>query len=568
MNASLPCSPEVPLPAPARTTPPTHRAIGAEQARSRRDRWTDLVGIVVSAGASVALWATSRGDPSPYLPADSPWWARVRDHLLDGPDAGAWASNAVALWLGRWDELDPHRLPILPYLTAAALHVYPDPALAGHIVNHLLHVLLGPVVFLLGRRWMGAGPAVGAALLAVSFPPALLAADRYGVDPLVAVALPGALLAAEGASRRWALAPLFGFVVGLCACAHLTTIGIPVPAVVLTLLRGAPGWRRWLGATGLAAGVLIGVGTAFLSYPTLPWGILLGSLAEGVSPAGPDGDPARIESTTARAMEIVTAGGPAAVERVVAFLASSTRPAWLPWSLAIALPWLGALGVGLSASKRPVGWVLGGLAVGIPLAGALVPLLAFAAAASPPRYSYNYFPLGALLMMRGLASLAAMAEAGIARGNPRWPAGILGLAAGIAIPAAVWDPTRALTPLRMPLRALDLADWRLGALVREAFPPGGGAFCLRREVAAYAGRVFCPYTPGYDYRDAPEPVRAHLGAECGGEGPVPVVVVSGVEVGASDAHRTLMDWTVANGRVVATLEGGAYAATVYAVDRP
>ncbi|MFN7145546.1 MAG: glycosyltransferase family 39 protein, partial [Myxococcota bacterium] len=241
-------------------------------------------------------------------PEGSPFWARLRDHLLEGPDAGAWASNAVALWLGRQDELDPHRLPILPYLTSFALRIHPDPALAGHLVNHLLHLALGPVVFLLGRRWMGRGPALGAALLAVTYPPAVMAAERYGVDPLVAVALPASLLAAEGAARRWALSPVFGLVVGLLATCHLTTIGMPVPALLLTLFRGDPGWRRWLGALGLVAGALLGVGLAFASYPTLPWDILVGSLAEGVTPSGAAGSPPAVRASIERAAEVVVAG--------------------------------------------------------------------------------------------------------------------------------------------------------------------------------------------------------------------------------------------------------------------
>ncbi len=563
---------------PPRTPLTEARAAPAPRPRrdadDRRGRALDALGVLAAFAAGLALWAADRGAPSPLLPADAPAWARIGDHLLDGPDAGAWASNAVAVWLGRTDELDPHRLPVLPHLTALALHLRPDPALAGHLVNHLLHVLLGPVVFLLGRAWMGRGMALAAALVAVGYGPGIVAADRYGVDPLVAVALPTALLAAEGAARRWALAPLFGIVVGLAACSHLTTVGIPFPALLLTFLRGDAGWRRWLGAGGLAAGVLLGVGLAFWDYPTLPWAILVGSLAEGVAPAGTTGDAAALSGSLERARSVVTAGGPAALERAVAFLVSTTRPAWLPWAAALWLPWLGILGLGLSERgdrpASPLARVLApvrGLSAGLPLAAALVPVLAFAAADSPPRYTHNFFPLGALLVFRGLASVLALVEAGIRSRLPAWPSGGAGLAVGLAVAVGLWSPERTLGPLSLPPRGLDLADWRLGATLRAHFPPGGGASCLRREVVAYAGRVFCPRTPGFDFGRASEPVRAHLDAECGGDGPVPYVILSGVADGSTDQRRRMDAWVEANAPLVATFSDAAYEARVYAVAR-
>lgn len=565
---------EAPSAAPPHAAPPSPAPGSASP--HRRDRILDALGLLASFSAGLGLWLTNRGPASPHLPADAPFWARIRDHLLDGPDAGAWASNALALWLGHTDDLDAHRLPILPYLTAIALRLYPDPALAGHLVNHVLHVLLGPVVFLLGRAWMGRGMALGAALVAVTYPAGVLAADRYGVDPLVAIALPTALLAAEGAARWWRAAPLFGVVVGLAACAHLTTIGVPVAALLLTFLRGAPGWRRWGGALGMAVGTLGGVALAFHDYPTLPQGILLGSLAEGVSSGGAGGaGPGQVNAAMERAWGIVLAGGPAALERVIGVLTATTRPGWLPWAAALWLPWLGLFGFGLD--KPPPGpptrlsralVPVRGLAVGLPLAGALVPLLAFAAADSPPRYSHNFIPLGVLLVFRGVASLTNLVDLGAARRLPRWPAGLLGLAGGLALAWSVWDPSRALAPLRMPPTGLDLADWKLGTLLRAHFAPGGGASCMRREVAAYAGRVFCPNTPGFTYSGAPEPVRAHLDAECSGEGPVPYVILAGVADGSNDARLRMNTWVQANGTPVATFDGGTYTAEIYAVDRP
>lgn len=531
------------------------------------------MGILLALAAGIAIWAVDRGGVPGPLPAGAPAWARARDYLLEGPDAGAWASNAVAVWLGQITDLDPHRLPLLPYLTAAALHLYPDPALAGHLVNHLAHTLLGPVVFVLGRCWMGRGPALGAALLAVTFQPAVVAADRYGVDPLVALMLPLALLAAEGAARWPAAAPFLGMLVGAAASTHLTTIGVPLPALLLVLLRGQPGVRRWLGAAGLVAGVFLGVGAAYAQYPMLPRELFLGTLAEGVTKSN-GGDDTALAAQFQRALGIVTAGGPAALERVVSFLASAMRPRWLPWGVALWLPWLGLLGLATGAPPAPgapprawASWLVRGLASGLPLAAAMVPMLAFAAAGSPPRYTNNYFPLAALLMMRGLASGVGLIDLFATRLLRAWPVGLLGTGVGLAVPASLWDADRVFTPLRLPPTRLELADRRLGQILLEHFPLGGGGSCLRREVVAYAGRVYCPYSPGFDFRFDPDPIRTHLSQECSGEGPIPYVILDGYEDGADAARKRMDAWVSTHGVLVAELEDAAYGARVYAVER-
>lgn len=540
-----------------------------------------MLGAALAAAAGLAMWGADRGPDSLLRPADAPGWARFRDYLLEGPDAGAWASNAAALWLGRPEDLDPHRLPILPRLIALALEVVPSPALAGHLVNHLLLLALGPVVYLLGSRWMGRGLAFGAALATVWYPPAVMAAERYGVDPLVLVVLPVALLAGEAAALRWWLAPLFGVIVGLAAAAHLTTIGIGVPALLLTLFHGAPGFRRWLGALGLVAGTFLGVGLAFHDYPVLPWGLLTGSLAEGVAPMEPSGDSGTLAESMGRAIAIVQAGGPAALDLGIGFLAASTRPSWLPWAAVLWLPWLGILGWNRSRTAHEPArpgrltrvWYgklapLRGLGAGVPLAIALVPILAFAAAGSPPRYSQNYFPLGVLLVFRGLAVVVGLVEQGLARWLPARARGGLGVVVGLAAAVGLWQGDRAFGQLRLPPSPLDVADWQLGAVLAAHFPPGGGASCLRREVVAYAARTYCPHTPGFDFSRADEPVRAHLDAECGGVGPIPYVILSGVADGATEGRRRMDAWVEANATLVETVEGADYDARVYAVDRP
>ncbi|MSQ04330.1 MAG: hypothetical protein EXR71_21025 [Myxococcales bacterium] len=534
-------------------------------------RWADTLGVLVSLAVGLLLWAADRQQSSALLPAGSPWWARVRDHLLDGPDAGSWAASAVALSLGRVQDLDAHRLPVLPYVTAFVLNFQPDTGLAGHLVNHVLHVSLGPVIYLLASRWMPRGMALGAAITAVTFPLGVTAADRYGVDPLVAFAIPASLLAAECAARWPAWAALYGVLVGVACTCHLTTIGMWAPALLLTLLRGHPGWRRWLGTLGLAGGVLVGVGTLYAEYPTLPINLLIGSIAEGVAPTGPTARDAGAYALAQQAVAIVLAGGPAALDGVISLLAVSTRPAWMPWAAAIALPWLGMWGP-LVDPRSPgrsglASELFGGLRAGLPLAAALVPLLAFAAAGSPPRYSANFVPLGVVLVFRGLATVPTLIDRVGRHMSSRWPRGGLALLLGLATAAGLWREDLALAPSRLPPSMRDVADWRLGAVLREHFSPGGGASCLRREAIAYAGRVYCPYSPGNNFRFKDDPHRAHLTAECTGEGPVPYVLLTGDGLGAS-ADRLEMDaWVEANATLVTTYSDPFIDARIYAVER-
>lgn len=531
-------------------------------------KWAaEAVGACVTAALALYAWLADRGPAETPLPDGSPGWARVRDLLLEGPDAGAWASNANALVLGRLDDLDAHRLPVYPYLTAFASNLYPDVAVAGHVVNHACYLLLGPVVYLLGRRWMSPGMAFGAAVTAVLYPAGIQAGQRFGVDPVVTTALPLALLGAELGAWRWWVAPLGGLVCGVAATSHLTTIGVPFVGLLLCLFRGRPGAARWLGTLGFAGGVLVGVGGMFWSYPTLPMDILRGTLAEGVAPAGGGAGTAGFVPSVATAWRTVQAGLPQALEDVMGFVAARTRPGWLPWGAALVVPWLGLVGGALGDRGRFEWRRIGaGLAVGVPLVLGLVPLLAFAAAESPDRYSDNFFPLVALLVFRGLDAVTSLVEVAIRRGAAGWPLGTVGVIVGVGIAWGIHKPARVHSSQPNPA---DVAVWQVGAIVRQNFPPGGGASCTDREVDAYAGRVFCPHSPLFLYAKEPEPVRALLSAECSGEGPVPYVIIERVNSGEPvSADREKMDaWVTANGVLKGDVVLASLKAHIYAVER-
>ena len=533
-----------------------------------RARWA-LDG-VVSVGLlclALATWLADRGPPSAGLPAETPSWARLRDLLLEGPDAGAWASNANALVLGRLDDLDPHRLPVYPRLIALLSGLYPDVPTAGHVVNHACYLLVGPVVYLLGRRWMSAGAAAGAAAATILYPAGLQASQRFGVDPLVTLVVPLALLAAEaGAWRPW-LGPLAGLVCGALATSHLTTVGVPVAAVLLCLFRGRPGFARWVGAGAFAAGAYFGARLMFINYPMLPLEILRSTLAEGVSAQGGNAATAGFASSTGGAWAAVQAGLPHALDEVVRFAATKARPAWLPWAVMLALPWLGVLGAELTRGGvfnwRRLG---AAIAVGLPLLIALAPLLAFASAGSPERYTDNFYPLVALLIFRGLDSLAGAFDALVRRPLPGWPLGVV--AAGLAFAAVrgIHQPSKAHPS---PPSLTDAGAWQIGAALREEFGPGGGASCPDREVDAYAGRIYCPHSAIFLYAQEPDPIPALLSAECSGVGPIPFVILEkdGDREPMSADRKAMNAWVAEHGEFKREVSAPGLRAKIYGVQR-
>ncbi|MFZ5478992.1 MAG: hypothetical protein ACOZNI_19635, partial [Myxococcota bacterium] len=326
------------------------RSVGARR-RGVGERGTEGVPWRVDAAAAGAvfvlglvLWALDRGQAPELLPAGAPFWARFEDYLLSGPDAGAWAHNVLAVWLGSPADLQPHRLPTMPRLAAPLVAVTGDVALAGHLLNHLAAALVGPVLYLLGRGWMSRGMAFGAAVVTACLPSVDVAGDAYGVDALVMALVPGALLAAEAAARRVWLAPVAGLVLALAAGAHLTTLGMPVAATALYLTRSPSGPMRWPGALGIGGGFLVGTGLLFLDYPMLSWAPFLESISQGVV-APHEWNAANV--TTERAAAVVGGGATWAAYGVLQYLSTSLRTPWLVWQVAGAICVLGVVGPGL-----------------------------------------------------------------------------------------------------------------------------------------------------------------------------------------------------------------------------
>ena len=171
------------------------------------DRWSqrlDAAAVVVLVVVALVTWQHDSATAGLTPAAGAPAWSTTRDALLDGPDAGRWLWQAKALVAGDSDRLDPHRMPAWTLLTvlAAAVTRYPL-VVAGHLVNHLLGVVIGPVVYGLGRVYsLGRAPALAAGALVVLSPTWMESCRAFGVDPTVTFLWPAGLLLAGLAGRR------------------------------------------------------------------------------------------------------------------------------------------------------------------------------------------------------------------------------------------------------------------------------------------------------------------------------------------------------------------------------
>ena len=473
--------------------------------------------------AALSRWAETH---------DLPFWASIDDLLLVGPDAGAWASSAHAVHQGDWASLDEHRMPTFSLAVGLMLFVQPDVALAGHLVSHLAMLLLPLVLYGLGRIGGGRGVGFGAGFLVACCGPLLNASRLYGVDPLIFFLLPASLLATAAVRRWWTLAPLAGAVVAAATATHFTTLPMWAPPLLLLILWGPrPWWKRLLAVlmfVGVGAGLLWAV---FQVFPFPTSAELAHNVSEGIAPGSGS---TQAPSLNQEALRILESGMGTAIDRAISNVMLVIRPGWVPWYLGLALPWLGAAGVGLARRKVEPGakpmWkrVLGSVdfALGLVLLSYLAPLPLLAAAQAPERYGWNLLPIAALLLVRGLGSIALCVEHGIHQLWQRWPIGVLAMVVGVAVAWAAWHNGHGMRYVLPP--SMDGQEVReLGELIGEHFEPGGGAVCTVREAVAHAGRQYCPQSPcpisiGERFY---QQCLTTMDKECAGDGPVPYVVI-------------------------------------------
>lgn len=504
-----------------------------------------------------------------------PGWPTENDHLLFGPDAGEWAIAARAIFDGRFGDVDPHRLPLFPSLVAGAMAVSRDVAIAGHGVNHVLHLLTPLVVYALVRIGGGHGAGMLAGVWVIVNPALMLASRRFAVDPTVAFFVPLTLLTAWAGGRYLPFAFFAGMVAGVTAASHLTALAFPLPGLLMCLLNGEPGFRRWLGAVLYAAGAALAVGGVLQLFPHESLTLLTDTVAEGIvapNAGGNTPDPRVLGAGQEQARAMLEANAKAGAQEAWSWVSSRWRPEWLPWNWALALPWLGLVGPFLM-EPTAAGWrgwftrSFGGLAIGLPVTLALAPLVAFAAADSPERYSENLLPVAAVLVARGLVVVPVTLDRLVAWLWSRWSVGLTGLVlfGGYALVAASGPH-----PLLQdkPQRPEDREARAVGMILAARYPAGIGAVCPVREALGYAGMSFCPTTPcpfmqsEGSYLACVEIMRK----ECPGTEAIPYLVLANPTPDLVSPGRRAMDAWVAENREPMTYIAGT-SATLYEIPR-
>ena len=198
--------------------------------------WLDVVCVVALLAAGILHWPT--GDVSLSVAGpEAPAWGTIRDALLDGPDAGEWARSMLALHDGRYDALEAHRLPSWQLLVNAVMVVESSVVRAGHLTNHLLNIVVGLSIFLIGRLWGHRWIGLGAGALAMLSGHALAVSLRFGVDAAVVALVPVAMVGAVAACRKWQFGILSGILAALATATHFSTLGYALPGLALILIR-------------------------------------------------------------------------------------------------------------------------------------------------------------------------------------------------------------------------------------------------------------------------------------------------------------------------------------------
>lgn len=539
----------------------------AGQADAPWSRRLDAAAVVLLVGVALAAWHHDATTTGLAPGAGAPAWSTARDGLLDGPDAGRWLWQAKALVAGERDRLDPHRMPTWTLLTVLVAGVTRYPlVLAGHLVNHLLGVVIGPVVYGLGRVYdLGRAPALAAGALVVLSPTWLESCRAFGVDPTVSFLWPaGLLLAALAGARPW-LAPVAGALAAAVSAAHFTSIPAPIPLLV-GLLAAAPAGTRLRATLGYTLGLGAALFTIYQVLPPVAPAALVLSVTGGIAPRHLDVadpyDPALAQG----AWRAIEAGGRLAPQEAARWLIRATG---LPGPVAAALFVLGGVGPGLGAPararrRRARSAPLAGLAPAVAPVLALTPVLAMLVAQAPNRYLDNFAPLGVLLVLRGVASVGGALSRGLSGSN-----GAAALGAVAATAASVVARLDDMAPRRRlePDLALKAAGERLAARIA----PGDEVATVVPELAAYAGAYACaePFVcPGEG--PAFDPVRCMgiIERECAGEGPIPYVVAVSRPVDGRPALRVQVDaWVIERWPPAPLVTGAAWDIGVSAVPR-
>jgi hypothetical protein len=528
---------------------------------------------------AAALWWQSAHTAAGAVPAGAPPWATLQDHLLDGPDAGWWAWQAQALQEGTLDRLDPHRMPTWTLATVAMAWLTGlSNTLAGHLVNHLAAVLVGPVTYALGRLMgMSRPSAFVAGLLVLLCPAVVLPSRRFGIDAVVSFAWPSALLVALAAGARPWLAPLAGVAAGLACATHFTTLPAPVP-LALAALVFAPRGERLKVAAGFGLGLVGTLAVVASLLPIVTPDVLVRSIVEGIAPVRLEAQPSA-DVLASRAWDTFGQGARGAVGVTGRWLSQSAGADALPTAIVPVLLSLGVTGLGLATGNaRPRGrsgrtmgpFLATGLPAGIVPLLLLAPVPVLAAAGAQPRYMDNLAPIAILLVVRGIAALGACVDTAVGARAPRWPtgAGQAAAAAAFALACVRPDLRGSATP---PVAEDQLVVFEAARTIRATFGPGVDLATVMPELAASTGAWDCPHLRVCPAAADEPSYRSCLQAfarDCRGDGDIPYVIVVQTPADGRPTARKAMDaWVEARWPVTEIARGKSMRVRLARIDR-
>jgi len=448
---------------------------------------------------TLIIWMWPTGGPGAEG-LTAPWWGTVKDLLPDGPDAGEWARNIATLADGKYEEMDHHRMPSWMLMVTWVMALVPDDGVvvAGHLTNRLLYLIMGLSTYLLGR--MGGGQLVGlaAATLVITNGNALENSQRFGIDIALMALLPLTLALALVAIRRWPLALFSGLISGFLMGLHYTALPYVLPALVVILLK-TPGWGRLGGAALHIIGLTISARLLMEVYPVPSVEVFASDILNAIAPQAQ-----RSEQFGAadEALAIAKAGLGDAMNGSVRQLLNGARPAGVPWTLALLLPWFGAVGLGMQKPPndptRPwwkTLWASSDPVVGLGLLLCLSPLFVLNATTDMERYGDNLAGFGAVLVMRGLIGPLFLLEGAARLKAPmdvsRIPAASL-TAAVIGVISLYTIIQHRHIRVSLPPDPNILDQIAIGEAIKATFEPGTGVNSPSRESLFHAGMVLCP----------------------------------------------------------------------------
>lgn len=514
-------------------------------------------------GLCLIFWPQAPVPPGLALP-QAPWWGGIGDMVLEGPDAAQWAENAQRMADGAFDQLDSHRMPSWLLVVAGLIRSGFTVVEAGHFVNRAMFIFAALGTYGLGRAIGGRATGIIAAVMVLGHTHLMLGTQRFGIDAAIEAMLPVAMTASFLVAIRWWLGLPVGLLVGWVIFLHHTTIPFVIPSLLLTLLMGQPGWKRWAGATALLVGVLAVVAGLSQFHP-LPGLVEVERVVmEGARPGstGVDGILAPASDLLADVQAKIVAALPLTASKLGFEL--SNRQIAGEYSL-----WLLALGVVSPLMSVRSGNVARRLAfntaIGVVLLSCLAPLPVLSSIGAPPRYGNNLTGIAMVLVARGLVSTYVLGELALRYLVRLWPLGVI---PGAVATGFLYNAAKSPPPVP-PLAETVVGFYQLGESLRSTFPMGAKVACPPAEALMQAGLRAC--LAGNCPVEANEPAiitcMQRIARSCPIDGDIGYVALPGRQMyDPNSPGRPAMDaWIAARFQPVDSVQYSGFSAYIYRI---